>query len=87
MSEQNDYEKKIWLNSYEKGVKKAVDFQDVLIPQYLEKSAKTFPENTALIFQGFTMHAQLKRSSMKLVNSSRILYRFKICIHSFRLLP
>ena len=55
MSEQSDYGKKIWLNSYEKGVKNSVDFQDILIPQYLEESAKTFPEKTALIFQGFTM--------------------------------
>lgn len=55
MSEQSDYGKKIWLNSYEKGVKNSIDYQDTLIPQYLEESAKTFPEKTALIFQGFTM--------------------------------
>jgi len=55
MSEQSDYGKKIWLDFYEKGVKKSVDFQDTLIPQYLEESAKTFPEKSALIFQGFTM--------------------------------
>ncbi len=55
MSEQSDYEKKIWLDSYEKGVKNSIDFQDILIPQYLEESAKTFPEKAALIFQGFTM--------------------------------
>jgi long-chain acyl-CoA synthetase len=46
---------KIWFNSYEQGVKKSVDFNDILIPQYLEESTKNFPDNTALIFQGFTL--------------------------------
>ena len=55
MAVQSDYEKKIWLNSYEKGVKSSVDFQDVLMPQFLEESVKQFPDNTALIFQGFTL--------------------------------
>jgi long-chain acyl-CoA synthetase len=53
--DQNDYSKKIWLNSYEKGVKHSVDFEDTLIPQYLEESVKNFPDNPALIFQGFSM--------------------------------
>ncbi|MCD4676368.1 MAG: AMP-binding protein, partial [Desulfobacula sp.] len=55
MSDQNDYEKKIWLNSYEQGVKGAIDFKDILIPQYLEESTQNFPDKPALIFQGFTL--------------------------------
>lgn len=55
MTDKNNDTKKIWLNSYEQGVKKSVDFKDILIPRYLEESTKNFPDNTALIFQGFTL--------------------------------
>ena len=55
MSDQSTYLKKIWLDSYEQGVKPEVDFQDILVPQYLEESVKNFPDNPALIFQGFTL--------------------------------
>ena len=55
MSEQSIYAKKIWLNSYEPGIKESVDFKDVLIPNYLEESTKNFPDNPALIFQGYTL--------------------------------
>ena len=55
MTDKNNDKSKTWLNSYEQGVKKSVDFNDILIPQYLEESTKNFPDNTALIFQGFTL--------------------------------
>jgi len=47
--------KKIWTESYARGVPRHVDYQDILIPQYLEQSAKAFPDNQALIFQGYAM--------------------------------
>ena len=55
MSNENDYAKKIWLDSYEQGVKSSIDFEDILIPQYLEESTQNFPNYPALIFQGFTL--------------------------------
>ncbi len=55
MSEQNNHPERIWLNSYEPGVNTSIDFKDILIPQYLEESTQNFPENTALVFQGFTL--------------------------------
>jgi len=55
MSKQDNYAIKTWLNAYEQGVKKSLDFKDILIPQYLEESSQTFPDNPALIFQGFTL--------------------------------
>ena len=55
MTDKNNDTKKIWFNSYEQDVKKSVDFNNILIPQYLEESTKNFPDNTALIFQGFTL--------------------------------
>ena len=55
MSDQSIYEKKVWIDSYEKGITDKVDYQDILVPQYLEESVKNFPDNPALIFQGFTL--------------------------------
>jgi len=55
LSDQSVYSKKTWLKAYEPGVKENVEFEDVLVPRYLEESTKNFPDNPALIFQGFTL--------------------------------
>lgn len=55
MTTQSVYDQKIWLNSYEKGVTPILDFEDILIPDYLKQSVQNFPDNPALIFQGFTL--------------------------------
>jgi long-chain acyl-CoA synthetase len=55
LSNQSEYSKKIWIKSYEQGVKSSVEYKDILVSQYLEESAKNFPDNPALIFQGFTL--------------------------------
>jgi len=55
MADKIEYEMKKWLDSYEKGVKNSIDYQDILMPECLEESVKNFPDNQALIFQGFTL--------------------------------
>ena len=55
LSDQSVYSKKNWLSSYEQGIKENIEFNDVLVPQYLEESTKSFPDNPALIFQGYTL--------------------------------
>ncbi|MCP3943846.1 MAG: long-chain fatty acid--CoA ligase [Desulfobacteraceae bacterium] len=55
MSDQSTYLKKTWLNSYEPGIKENVEFKEILTHQYLEESTKNFPDNPALIFQGYTL--------------------------------
>ncbi|MCG8568071.1 MAG: long-chain fatty acid--CoA ligase [Desulfobacterales bacterium] len=55
MSDQSTYSKNIWLNSYEQTVQKSIDFKDTLVSQYLENSVKKFPDQAALIFQGYTV--------------------------------
>ena len=55
MSDQNTYSEKIWTNSYEQGIRAELEYQDMLVPQYLEESVEKFPDNPALIFQGFTL--------------------------------
>ncbi|MFH0995864.1 MAG: long-chain fatty acid--CoA ligase [Pseudomonadota bacterium] len=47
------YMDKPWLKHYEKGIPETVQFEEICIPAFLERSAKEFPDHTALLFQGF----------------------------------
>ncbi|MGW8187250.1 MAG: long-chain-fatty-acid--CoA ligase, partial [Desulfobacterales bacterium] len=44
---------KPWLTSYEKGVPEFVDYENVCLPGFLERSAERFPDRSALNFQGY----------------------------------
>ena len=46
---------KAWLKSYEAGVPEFVNYEEICLPDVLERTAKKFPVNTALIFQGYKM--------------------------------
>ncbi len=43
---------KIWLSSYAPGVPQTLEIQKISIPQFLAQSAKKYPNNPALLFQG-----------------------------------
>lgn len=43
-------EKRVWHESYEPGVPASIDFEDVPLPRFLERSATQYPNATALIF-------------------------------------
>ncbi len=61
MSNTSTYADKLWLNHYDQGVPKSITYENVCLPEYLERSAKEFPNNTALSFQGFHLsYRQLK---------------------------
>jgi long-chain acyl-CoA synthetase len=49
------YQEKPWLKSYEKGVPEFVKYEDLCMPELLDRSTQQFPNNTALIFQGTTI--------------------------------
>jgi long-chain acyl-CoA synthetase len=49
------YEKKGWLNAYEPKIQGTIDFTDTLVPQYLTESVAEFPDQIALIFQGYSV--------------------------------
>jgi len=52
---------KPWLASYEKGVPEFVEYEDVCLPAFLERSAERFPDRSALNFQGYRIEfRQLK---------------------------
>jgi long-chain acyl-CoA synthetase len=55
LSDQNVYSRKNWLKSYDQGIPENIKFKDILISQYLEASTKKFPDNPALIFQGYNL--------------------------------
>ena len=45
-------EEKIWHKSYAPGVKKTLDYENLTIPQALARSARNFPDHTALNYMG-----------------------------------
>jgi long-chain acyl-CoA synthetase len=52
---------KPWLTSYEKGVPEFVEYEEVCLPAFLERSAERFPDRSALNFQGYRIEfRQLK---------------------------
>jgi long-chain acyl-CoA synthetase len=42
-----------WYAHYETGVVQHIDYDEICIPEFLESSADQFPENMALLFQGY----------------------------------
>jgi long-chain acyl-CoA synthetase len=50
------YEDKLWLKSYEIGVPETIDYEEICLPDILDRTAKNFPENKALIFLGYTLN-------------------------------
>jgi long-chain acyl-CoA synthetase len=46
------YQEKLWLKSYEKGVPEFVKYEEICMPDILDRTAKQFPEKPALLFQG-----------------------------------
>jgi len=47
------YLDKPWLKSYEEGVPEHISFEDILLPQMLDRTAGEFPDKPALIFEGY----------------------------------
>lgn len=52
MNEESVYLKKPWLKSYEEGVPESINYEEICLPDILDRTARMFPENDALIFQG-----------------------------------
>jgi long-chain acyl-CoA synthetase len=53
MTQEIKYQDKPWLSSYEKNVAENVEFEEAFLPDFLERSAEKFPDNMALLFQGY----------------------------------
>ena len=70
------YEKKPWLNRYEDGVPHEISFEKALLPDFLERSAKRFPDKRALKFEGY--HVTYKELNSMVERFSGHLYSFGI---------
>jgi long-chain acyl-CoA synthetase len=47
-----------WLKFYEHGVPENVDYEEACLPDFLDRSAQMFPNNMALLFQGYQLTYQ-----------------------------
>jgi len=53
--EESPYLKKPWLKHYEKGVPEFVRYEEICLPDILERTVRDFPDRTALIFEGYKL--------------------------------
>lgn len=68
------YQDKPWLKSYQQGVPEHLDYEEICMPDVLERTVAKFPDRIALIFQGYKVtYAQLQ----DMVN------RFATCLAEF----
>ncbi len=50
------YKDKPWLKSYQRGVPEHINYEEICLPDFLERTAAQFPKNEALIFQGYKLN-------------------------------
>ncbi len=74
MTKEIKYEDKPWLSSYEEGVPEKIEYEEICLPEILERSAGMFPDKMALLFQGYKL---TYRQLNDMVN------RFAACLHAF----
>jgi long-chain acyl-CoA synthetase len=44
-----------WLKFYEQGVPEGVEYEEICLPDVLDRAAEMFPDNMALLFQGYQL--------------------------------
>jgi long-chain acyl-CoA synthetase len=49
------YASKPWLKSYDKGIPEKIQYEEICMPDILDRSAAKYPDRMALNFQGYTM--------------------------------
>jgi long-chain acyl-CoA synthetase len=55
MAEKIRYQDKPWLKFYEKGVSETISYEEICMPDILDRTAKEFADKTSLIFQGYKL--------------------------------
>ncbi len=74
MTTSNAYQDKPWLAHYDKGVPESVNYEEVCLPELLDRSAQKFPDTMALLFQGYKVtYRELKE----------MVDRFAACLADF----
>jgi len=54
-AEEISYQEKPWLKSYERGVPENIAYEEIPLPDILKRTAGQFPDQAALLFQGYAM--------------------------------
>ncbi|RJQ65570.1 MAG: long-chain fatty acid--CoA ligase [Desulfobacteraceae bacterium] len=74
MTQNVTYSDKPWLKHYQPGVPEVPKYEDLCLPDFLDRTAARFPNKMALNFQGFKLtYKQLKD----------MVGRFAACLHGF----
>jgi long-chain acyl-CoA synthetase len=68
------YQEKLWLKSYEKGVPEFIKYEEICMPDILDRSAKQFADKPALLFQG---------TSLTFGQFKELVDRFASCLADF----
>lgn len=55
MAGEASYASKPWLKSYDKGVPEKIQYEEICMPDILDRSAAKYPDRMALNFQGYVM--------------------------------
>jgi long-chain acyl-CoA synthetase len=70
----SNYDKKPWLKSYAPFASESIEYEEICLPEILERTAGRYPETDALIFQGYAVkYRELKD----------MVDRFATCLASF----
>ena len=68
------YQNKPWLKSYAEFAHEFIEYEEICLPDILDRTARKFPENNALVFQGYA----LKYKELK-----EMVDRFATCLADF----
>jgi len=49
------YQDKPWISNYEKGVNSKLKYENVTLPEYLERSTERYPDKMCLTFEGYKL--------------------------------
>ena len=74
MENKSIYETRPWLKSYEKGVPERIDYEEITMPDILDRTAGRHPDRDALVFQGYRVNY---RQMKEMVD------RFAACLADF----
>ena len=74
MTTSSAYQQKPWLAHYDEGVPENVNYEETCLPDFLSRSAQKFPQNMALLFQGY-------RVTYRELNE--MVDRFAVCLTNF----
>jgi long-chain acyl-CoA synthetase len=53
MEKEINYDNKPWVKFYEPGIKSELEYEEMTLPQYFDRTVKQFPDNMALNFMGY----------------------------------